>query len=61
MSLTEVGFQAQTLETTAVAPVEGRSQWQLTWRRLRQDRVAMGSLVTIIVIIALAIAAPVFV
>ena len=28
------------LDTTNV---EGRSQWQLTWRRLRADRVAMTS------------------
>jgi peptide/nickel transport system permease protein len=61
MSLTEVEFQARALDTAAIAPVEGRSQWQLTWRRLRQDKVAMGSLVTIIVIIAIAIAAPLFV
>jgi peptide/nickel transport system permease protein len=61
MSLTEVEFQARALDTAAIAPVEGRSQWQLTWRRLRQDKVAMGSLVTIIVIIAVAIAAPLFV
>jgi peptide/nickel transport system permease protein len=43
------------------AKVEGRSQWQLTWRRLRQDKVAMFSLVVILVIIALAICAPLFV
>src|ERR1700719_1966736 len=43
------------------ANVEGRSQWQLTWRRLRQDKVAMASLVVILIIVALAIAAPLFV
>lgn len=43
------------------AKIQGRSQWQLTWRRLRRDKVAMGSLVVIVVIIALAIAAPLFV
>jgi len=43
------------------AKIQGRSQWQLTWRRLRRDKVAMGSLVVILVIIALALAAPLFV
>src|SRR6202046_544343 len=43
------------------AKIQGRSQWQLTWRRLRRDKVAMASLVVILVIIALAIAAPLFV
>jgi peptide/nickel transport system permease protein len=41
--------------------VEGRSQWQLTWRRLRRDRVAMGALVFIVIMVVLAIAAPAFV
>jgi peptide/nickel transport system permease protein len=43
------------------AKIEGRSQWQLTWRRLRQDKVAMAALIVILVIILLAILAPVFV
>jgi peptide/nickel transport system permease protein len=43
------------------ANVEGRSQWQLTWRRLRHDRVAMGALIFIVIMVALAIAAPAFV
>ena len=41
--------------------VEGRSQWQLTWRRLRSDRVAVASLIVILVMVALALAAPLFV
>src|SRR6202034_4831344 len=41
-------------------PVEGRSQWQLTWRRLRSDRVAMIALTVIIIMIILAIIAQVF-
>jgi peptide/nickel transport system permease protein len=48
------------LESVA-AKVQGRSQWQLTWRRLRQDKVAMISLAVIVVMVALALAAPVFV
>src|SRR5260370_6519909 len=43
------------------ANVEGRGQWQLTWRRLRQDKVAMASLVVILIMVALALAAPLFV
>jgi peptide/nickel transport system permease protein len=43
------------------ANVEGRSQWQLTWRRLRRDRVAMGALIFIVIMVLLAIFAPAFV
>jgi peptide/nickel transport system permease protein len=42
------------------AKIQGRSQWQLTWRRLRQDRVAMAALVVIAIILLLAIFAPAF-
>jgi peptide/nickel transport system permease protein len=41
-------------------PVEGRTQWQLTWRRLRGDKVAMISIAVIIIMVVLAIMAPVF-
>ena len=40
--------------------VEGRTQWQLTWRRLRSDKVSMIALAVVILIILIAIAAPVF-
>jgi peptide/nickel transport system permease protein len=40
--------------------VEGRTQWQLTWRRLRGDKVAMISIAVIIIMVILAIIAPVF-
>jgi peptide/nickel transport system permease protein len=67
MSIT--GIEAASQETAAsegaldadAAKIEGRSQWQLTWRRLRQDKVAMAALVVIGVILLLAILAPVFV
>ena len=60
MSLT--GLEVVADEVASDAPVvEGRSQWQLTWRRLRHDKVAMASLIVIGVIIVLAIAAPLFV
>jgi peptide/nickel transport system permease protein len=60
MSVTEVEFQATAAEAAPVQAIEGRSQWQLTWRRLRQDKVAMTSLIVILVICVLAIAAPAF-
>jgi peptide/nickel transport system permease protein len=62
MSITEVQFQAHGAETAqeAAVQVEGRSQWQLTWRRLRGDRVSMVALVVVVIMIVLAIIAPVF-
>jgi len=61
-NLTEVGFEAQQAAEgqESVGPVEGRTQWQLTWRRLRSDRVAMISLAVIVIMVILAIIAPVF-
>jgi peptide/nickel transport system permease protein len=59
MSVTELEFQAQ----GAAGPgqvIEGRSQWQLTWRRLRRDKVAVASAIVIVLVLALAIAAPLF-
>jgi len=40
--------------------IEGRSPWRLAWERLRRDRVAMVSLVVIILIALMAIFAPLF-
>ncbi|WP_300613667.1 ABC transporter permease [Trebonia sp.] len=42
----------------SISRIEGRSQWQLTWRRLRTDRVSMIALAVIVVMILLAILAP---
>ncbi len=63
MSVTEVEFEARGAEEAQAAggAIEGRTQWQLTWRRLRSDKVAMTSLVVIVIMIVLAIAAPLFV
>jgi len=60
MSITEVEFEAHGAEEAQLAagPVEGRSQWQLTWRRLRRDWVSMIALTVIVIMIVLAIAAP---
>ncbi len=58
MSLTEVQFQATSVEDAPVKAIEGRSQWQLTWRRLRSDKVAIASMVIIVLIIVAALSAP---
>jgi peptide/nickel transport system permease protein len=60
MSITEVEFQAASTETAPEQAIEGRSQWQLTWRRLRHDKMAIASVITILVIAALALLAPAF-
>ena len=54
MSITELSYQAASIEDAPVAAIQGRSQWQLTWRRLRSDKVAIGSIVVIILVIAFA-------
>jgi ABC-type dipeptide/oligopeptide/nickel transport system permease subunit len=46
-------------EGEAAKKIEGRSPWLLAWERLRHDRAAMISLGVIIVIILLAVFAPV--
>ena len=63
MSITEVAFEAEGAGQAqdAAARIEGRSQWQLTWRRLRSDKVAIAALIVALIMIALAIAAPAFV
>ncbi|KRF30299.1 ABC transporter permease [Nocardioides sp. Soil805] len=43
------------------AAIEGRGPWQLAWRRLRRDKVAMVSLGVIVLIALIAVAAPLFV
>lgn len=58
MSVTELQFQAASVEDAPAAAIQGRSQWQLTWRRLRSDKVAIASVVVIILVIAFALAAP---
>jgi len=61
VSITELEFQATAAQTgTVTGAIEGRSQWQLTWRRLRHDKMAVASMIVIIVIAILAILAPVF-
>ncbi len=59
MSITELEFQAHRAEAAPAEAVQGRSQWQLTWRRLRSDRMAVASVIVIVVIALLAIFAPI--
>jgi peptide/nickel transport system permease protein len=60
--LEEAGLEAQQVAEgqETVRNVEGRTQWQLTWRRLRSDKVAMIALAVILIMVILAIAAPAF-
>jgi peptide/nickel transport system permease protein len=60
MSITDLELQAQRAEGAPVRAIEGRSQWSLTWQRLRRDKVAMASLAMIIIMILLAVFAPAF-
>jgi peptide/nickel transport system permease protein len=60
VSVTEIQFEANAAEAAPEQAIEGRSQWQLTWRRLRHDKVAIASLIVIVVMVGLAIAAPAF-
>jgi peptide/nickel transport system permease protein len=60
MSVTSLEFQAQAAESAPEIAIEGRSQWNLTWRRLRSDKMAVASVVVILIMILLAIFAPVF-
>ena len=53
MSITEIEFQAPPRSRARrYAAIEGRSQWQLTWRRLRGDKVAVAAMIAIIVMVA---------
>ena len=62
-SISEIEFEARGADAAqdSAARVEGRSQWQLTWRRLRSDKVAIAAMVVVLIMVALAIAAPAFV
>jgi ABC-type dipeptide/oligopeptide/nickel transport system permease subunit len=67
MSLTGVSVEAAFDQGAAAPPdgeladkIQGRSTWQLAWARLRRDRAAMISFAVIVVIILVAIFAPLF-
>jgi peptide/nickel transport system permease protein len=58
--LTELETQTPDSEPGDGQVIEGRSQWQLTWRRLLHDKIAIASMIVIVVIALLAIGAPLF-
>jgi peptide/nickel transport system permease protein len=60
MSISELEFQAKSVEETPAQAIEGRSQWWLTWRRLRRDKMAVAAMIVIVLIALCAILAPVF-
>jgi peptide/nickel transport system permease protein len=60
MSVTGLEFQAHAAEAVPEQAIEGRSQWRLTWQRLRRDKMAMASGIVILIMATLALAAPVF-
>ncbi|HEY6786228.1 MAG TPA: ABC transporter permease [Trebonia sp.] len=64
MSFSETSFELsqapEPAEPQVPAKVEGRSQWQLTWRRLRSDKVAVAAMIVVVIVVILAIAAPAF-
>ena len=44
----------------APAKIQGRSTWQLAWARMRHDRASLISVVTIVLIVLMAVFAPLF-
>jgi len=52
-----VGASAELVEFDATA-IAARSPWQLFWRRFREDKLAMASLVFLVLIVLVAIFAP---
>ncbi|WP_083283011.1 ABC transporter permease [Humibacillus sp. DSM 29435] len=50
--------EAKTEDEPGRARIEGRSPWLLAWQRLRRDKVAMFSLAVIVLIVLMAIFAP---
>ena len=59
-SPTPVGASAELVEFDATS-IQARSPWQLFWRRFKEDRLAMASLIFIGVLALLAILAPLLV
>ncbi len=57
MSIVETAVEE--VAETAGDPVEGRSPWSLAWSRLRRDKVALVSATFIVLLVIIAIGAPV--
>jgi peptide/nickel transport system permease protein len=60
MSATGLRLQAQGGGAGPIRVTEGHRQWRLSWRRLRRDKTAMASAAVIVIMAALALAAPAF-
>ena len=58
MSLTEIQTLGTSVEDATARSIEGRSPWRLAWRRLRSDKIAVASGVIIVLLCAVALAAP---
>jgi peptide/nickel transport system permease protein len=58
MSLTEVQTVGASVEEAPASSIEGRSPWRLALRRLRSDKVAVASAIVIVLLCAVALAAP---
>ncbi len=48
------------LELAEPGTIEGRNPWRLAWERLRRDRVAIASAAVVVLIVCVAVFAPVF-
>ena len=51
-------LEAGELSTEAPASIIGRSPWEIFWRHFREDKFALGGIVVIILMVAMAIFAP---
>jgi peptide/nickel transport system permease protein len=58
LSVAELEQSAAAVGIGGGAEIAGRSPWQLAWSRLRRDRVAIASVIVILVIVAVALCAP---
>lgn len=56
MSLTEI--MTEVPDAGVEERIEGRTPWQLAWRRLRKDRVAIACVIFIVLLILVAVFAP---
>ena len=51
----------QTLEAPIEAPVQGKTPWQLFWTRFKKDKAALMGLAMVVILLVLALIAPLFV
>jgi peptide/nickel transport system permease protein len=58
MSLTDLEAEVPPAEAEQARVIKGRTPWQLAWARLRQDKIAIISAVVIVLIILMAVCAP---